>query len=119
MPDEILTIPLEGMTSQQFKQLQKVLNEWEQQVRENSATYPRKGYDLGVEQALAFLQMLGRIGQTDLPPAGVFGPTKQAAVAWQQRQTSHELNGTLSRYDVWLARRRKPDRCRRAAPQGD
>ena len=98
MPDEILTIPTAGMTSEQFEKVEQILKDWEQQVRDTAAGYPRQGYDLGVEQALAFLRMLGRVGQTDLPPAGQFGPTKKAAIAWQQRHTTHELNGALSRY---------------------
>lgn len=97
---EILTVPIppEGLTANQYRSLQKILEDWEEEIRGNAARFPAESYQLGVEQAMAFLKMLGRAGQADLPPAGRWGPTKRAAVEWQRHYTMHELDGALAKY---------------------
>ena len=97
---EILTVPLptEGLTAEQYRQLDEALKAWEAQVRENVKLYPAQSYELGQHQIATFLQMLGLVAQADLPAAGAIGPTKPAAVEWLQRYTLHEIDGALSKY---------------------
>lgn len=96
----ILTLPLpeEGMSAAHYRELTRTLEEWETQVKDNARRFPARSYQLGVEQTIAFMRMLGLVGQGDLPPAGVVGATKRAAVEWQRSYTLHELDGSLSKY---------------------
>lgn len=97
---EILTVPIppQGLSAAQYREIEQALKDWEGEVRAAIARYPKRSYDLGVEQTLAFLRMLGQIGQADLPPSGAVGPSSRMAVEWLKRYTLHEVDGALSKY---------------------
>jgi hypothetical protein len=97
---EVLTLqlPPEGLSADQYRRLEQALEEWAEEVKEAVGAYPAKSYELGVQQTVAFLRMLGAIGQADLPPSGAVGPTKRLAVEWLERYTLNEINGALDKY---------------------
>lgn len=88
-----------AMTPARYREVERILKDWEQEVRANAARFPNRSFNLGVDQTVAFLRMLGLLNnQVDLSPQQVIGPSKRSAVEWQRTYTLHEIDGALGRY---------------------
>jgi hypothetical protein len=104
MPKDLLhvsTIPLpEGkrLSQKQYREVEKFLEDWKQEVLTAVKTHPKKSYALGRAQAESFLKLLGRLNTVQAPGTLGPGPTTAFAVKWLNTYTLHELDTALTEY---------------------
>jgi hypothetical protein len=87
--------PGKGLPDKDWQQILDYLDKWSEGVKGVAIAQPKKGYELGYEQILAFLSLLGQhAGPTSIPES----EAQTAALQWLERYALHELTGTLDKY---------------------